>query len=209
MNNGKEVGRYHVSGIIYKAPCHCTRVCYALQATGKLHARLKPAHRQSQGARLQHEASKFARNGKVKHGFIKVHIVVDMKTKQIFAIEVACEDAGDGCMFGRLVEGSTSIADVNRVIDDGVYDSKSNFQKANGMDADPAINVRRNTSLKASECIAHKFAVLLQLGNADWRRERKVTVTVGWSRQRSQALSRWSASTLALLNGPTSLRSCC
>jgi len=126
----------------------------------------------SSGIKVSNRGEWIRRKWKVKRGFIKVLIAVDTKTKQILALEVTREDVGDGRMFGRLVKGSTGITDVKRVIGDGAYDSKSNFQRASDMDIDPVIRVRKNASLKAGGCMARKFAVLLQLGNADWRKEK-------------------------------------
>jgi hypothetical protein len=103
--------------------------------------------------------------------FIKMHIAVDTKTKQILAIEVTKEDVSDGKMFGRLVKNSANVADVKRVIGYGAYDSKSNFLKASRMDIDALIRVRKNSSLKSRKCTPRRFVVLEQLGNDGWRRE--------------------------------------
>jgi hypothetical protein len=108
----------------------------------------------------------------VQRGFIKVHIVVDTKTKQILAIEVTKEDVGDGRMLGRLVDGSQSRVSLRRVIADGAYDSKVNFRMLAERVIDPLIRVRKNSSLKGGGCLPRKFAVVEQLGNADWRRKR-------------------------------------
>ena len=109
---------------------------------------------------------------RVQRGFIKVHIAVDTKTKQILAIEVTKEDVGDGRMFGRLVKGSSGVANVVKVIGDGAYDSKVNFRLASELDIEPLIRVRKNASFKGGGCMPRKFAVVKQLGNDGWRREK-------------------------------------
>ena len=81
----------------------------------------------STGIKVSNRGGWIRKVWKVKRGFIKVHIAVDTKTKQILAIEVTREDVGDGRMLGRLVEGGVGKADVKRVIADGAYDSKNNF----------------------------------------------------------------------------------
>jgi hypothetical protein len=85
---------------------------------------------------------------KVKRGFLKVHIAVDTKTKQILAIEVTHDDVGDGRMLGRLVKDSAGVADLKRVIGDGAYDSKNNFRMLSERGIDHLIRVRRNASFK-------------------------------------------------------------
>jgi hypothetical protein len=126
----------------------------------------------SSGIKVSNRGEWIRKKWKVKRGFIKVHIAVDTKTKQILAIEVTREDVGDGRMFGRLVKNSSNVAEVKRVIGDGAYDSKTNFLEASKMDIDALIRVRKNASLRARGCMLRKLAVVEQLGNSDWRRER-------------------------------------
>jgi hypothetical protein len=126
----------------------------------------------SSGIKVSNRGEWIRKKWKVKRGFIKVHIAVDTKTKQILAIEVTKEDVGDGRMLKRLVDGSQNKAGLSRVIADGAYDSKSNFRMLADMGIDPLIRVRRNASFKGGGCMPRKFAVALQLGNAGWRKER-------------------------------------
>lgn len=125
----------------------------------------------SSGIKVSNRGEWMHKKWKVKRGFIKVHLAVDVKTKQILAIEVTEEDVGDGRVFGRLVRGSADVADLKKVIGDGAYDSKGNFHLANAMEIEPLIRVRKNASFSSRGCLPRKFAVVLQLGNSDWRRE--------------------------------------
>src|SRR3990170_1839993 len=77
----------------------------------------------STGIKVTNRGEWIHKKWKVKRGFIKVHIAVDTKTKQILAIEVTREDVGDGRMLGRLVNSSQNKAVLGRVIADGAYDS--------------------------------------------------------------------------------------
>ena len=126
----------------------------------------------SSGIKVSNRGEWIRKKWKVKRGFIKVHIAVDTKTKQILAIEVTKEDVGDGRMLGRLVEGSGGKANVKRVIGDGAYDSKNNFRMLAEMGIDPLIRVRKNASLKGGGCMPRKFVVVEQLGNVNWRKEK-------------------------------------
>lgn len=60
----------------------------------------------SSGIKVSNRGEWIHKKWRVQRGFIKVHIAVDTKTKQILAIEVTKEDVGDGRMLGRLVDGS-------------------------------------------------------------------------------------------------------
>jgi len=126
----------------------------------------------SSGIKVSNRGEWIRKKWKVKRGFIKVHIAVDTKTKQILAIEVTREDVGDGRMLGRLIEGSSKVADLKRVIGDGAYDSRNSFRFLSERGIDPLIRVRKNASLKGGGCMPRKFAVVEQLGNDGWRKER-------------------------------------
>jgi len=126
----------------------------------------------SSGIKVSNRGEWIHKKWRVQRGFIKVHIAVDTKTKQILAIEVTKDDVGDGRMLGRLVDGSQSRVPLKRVIADVAYDSKANFRMLAKRAIDPLIRVRKNSSFKSGGCMARKFAVVEQLGNSDWRRER-------------------------------------
>lgn len=126
----------------------------------------------STGIKVSNRGEWIRKVWKVKRGFIKVHIAVDTKTKQILAIEVTKENVGDGKMLGRLVESSGRKGNVRRVLADGAYDSKNNFRMLASNNIEAVIRVRKNASLKGGGCMPRKFAVLEQLGNDGWRHEK-------------------------------------
>jgi hypothetical protein len=126
----------------------------------------------SSGIKVSNRGEWIRKKWKVKRGFIKVHIAVDTRTKQILAIEVTREDVSDGRMLKRLVEDSAGKADLKRVVADGAYDSKSNFRLLADRGIEPLIKVRRNASFKGGGCMPRKFAVVEQLGNPQWKKEK-------------------------------------
>ena len=118
-----------------------------------------------------------------RRGFLKIHIAVDVKTKQIVALEVTDERIGDGRMLEPLVEQAEEHCRIVRVILDGAYDSRRNFSYLSGKGIDPAIRVRKNSSRRARGCPARKRVVLEYLRDPEeWKRR------VGYGR-------RWMAET--------------
>ena len=80
----------------------------------------------SSGIKVSNRGEWIRKKWKAKRGFIKMHIAVDTKTKQILAVEVIKEDVSDGRMLRRLVDGSSTRAGLEGVLADCAYDSKSN-----------------------------------------------------------------------------------
>jgi len=106
-----------------------------------------------------------------RRGFLKIHIAVDVETKQIVAMEVTDEGTGDGRMLVPLVEQAQRRCNVVRVLGDGAYDSRHNFSFLAAKGVEAGIKVRRSSSARARGCPARKMAVMEQLGDPEaWRR---------------------------------------
>ena len=88
-----------------------------------------------------------------KKGHIKIHVAVDIKTKEILALEVTDEKVHDGKIMPKLIEqvleNSNNIK-IKSSLGDGSYDSNENFKYLQNKRIRPAIKVRKNsvTSLK-------------------------------------------------------------
>jgi IS5 family transposase len=90
---------------------------------------------------------------KVKRGYLKIHIAVDVKQKKILALEVTDEKVGDGRMLQPLVEEASKKAKVAKALGDSAYDTKSNFRYLDDKGIEPVIKVRRNASSRAGGCM--------------------------------------------------------
>lgn len=84
-----------------------------------------------------------------RRGYLKIHLAVDTKTKQILAMEVTDERTGDIKMFRPLVEQASGRARVKLVLADSAYDSRENFNFLEAKGIGPGIKVRRGASGKA------------------------------------------------------------
>jgi hypothetical protein len=106
-----------------------------------------------------------------RRGFLKIHIAVDVRTRQIVAMEVTDEGTGDGRMLVPLVTQARRRCNVARVLGDGAYDSRLNFSFLAAKGVEAGIRVRRNSSRRARGCHARKMAVMEQLGDPEaWKR---------------------------------------
>ncbi len=109
---------------------------------------------------------------KVRRGYLKIHIAVDVKRKKILALEVTSEKVGDGRMLQPLVEEASKKAKIVEMLGDGAYDTKSNFRYLAGKGIGPVIRVRRNSSRKAGGCMPRKRVVVEYLSDPQaWKRK--------------------------------------
>ncbi len=109
---------------------------------------------------------------KVRKGYLKIHIAVDVKTGNILSLEVTKENVHDGKVMKDLVDDAGDKAKVTRVLADGAYDSRKNFSYLAERGIDPAIKVRKNSSMKARGCMPRKLAVVEQLDDYEgWKKK--------------------------------------
>ena len=116
----------------------------------------------------------------IRRGFIKMHIMVDSKTKKIYAVSVTDDSHGDAPEFKKLlieaiqnIENSSNVEfsdDIN-VGADGAYDSNENFEECKKYNVIPVIPVRKNFSGKANGSTIRKEQGFLQLGNCKINRK--------------------------------------
>jgi len=98
----------------------------------------------------------------IRRGFIKMHVMVDSKTKKIYAVSVTDDSHGDAPEFNKLLdEALQNIKDSPNVTQsnelyvgaDGAYDSNENFDECRQQNIIPAIPVRKNFSIKTNGSI--------------------------------------------------------
>ncbi len=128
----------------------------------------------STGIKVSNRGEWIRQKWKVRRGFIKIHLAVDVKTRKIVSMQVTREDIHDGRMLKHLVEEASSKGKVVKAIADEAYDSKDNFRYLDDRQIKPAIKVRRNSSLKAKGCMPRKLVVQEQLKDYDaWKKTRR------------------------------------
>jgi len=109
---------------------------------------------------------------KVKRGYLKIHIAVDVKRKKILALKVTNEKVGDGRMLKPLVEEASKKGKIAKTIGDGAYDTKNNFRYLDGKGIEPIIKVRKNASNKAGGCMPRKLVAQEYLQDPQtWKRK--------------------------------------
>jgi hypothetical protein len=65
--------------------------------------------------------------GPQKEGFLKIHVGVDVSTKQILAIKITDEHSHDSKSLGYIVRESARCATITKLLGDGAFDSRKIF----------------------------------------------------------------------------------
>jgi len=108
-----------------------------------------------------------------KHGkkkrYVKIHLAVDVETKQALAMMVTTDGTHDSRVFPELLRKAESQGKVNRVIADGAYDSSKVYELLEQKGIDAVVKPRRNSRLDTpSQPRRRAVALYKHLGHKRW-----------------------------------------
>ena len=119
-------------------------------------------------------------NVRNKKGYLKVHIAVNIKTKEILALEVTDEKIHDGKILKKLVNQvldssrERNTIKIKSVLADGAYDSNTNFRYLKDEKIKPGINVRKNSIVSPKNNRLRNKEVIRQTKDLlKWKKKRK------------------------------------
>ena len=123
------------------------------------------------GVKVSNRGDWMRRRWKMRRGYLKIHIAVDVKRKRILALEVTDEKVGDERMLQPLVEEASRKGKIAKAIGDGAYDTRSNFHYLAEKGIEPVIKVRRDASNRAGGCVPRKLVAQEYLHDPEaWKR---------------------------------------
>ncbi|MGC8937226.1 MAG: IS5 family transposase [Candidatus Methanomethylicaceae archaeon] len=105
----------------------------------------------------------------VKKKYVKVHFAVNVKTKEVVAIEATTDEVHDSRVAERLVDGATARGNVKEVLGDGAYDSARIYEHLRQNGIDIVIKPRKNSVLETkSEVRRCEVDLYRCLGHEKW-----------------------------------------
>ncbi|HVI21648.1 MAG TPA: IS5 family transposase [Bacillus sp. (in: firmicutes)] len=112
-----------------------------------------------------------------KKGYLKIHVAVNIKTKEILALEVTGEKVHDGQIMPKLIEHvleNNNDIKINSALGDGSYDGNENFKYLQKKKIMPGIKVRKNSivSLK-NNSLRNREAKFQTRDFIKWKKKRK------------------------------------
>ena len=114
---------------------------------------------------------------KKKKGYLKIHIAVNIKTKEILALEVTDEKVHDGKIMPKLIEHilkNNNDIKIESALGDGSYDSNENFKYLQKKRIRPAIKVRKNSIISLKNNSLRNREVKFQTRDLlQWKKKRK------------------------------------
>jgi IS5 family transposase len=123
----------------------------------------------STGVKVANRGEWMRQKWQKRRGFLKIHVAVDVKSKQITGLTITDDKSHDSKSFVSLVEQSKQSGNVTKVLADGAYDTKDCFSYLYHDNITPGIKTRKNSSVNTN-CYPRRKSVLAQLCNLDlWK----------------------------------------
>jgi transposase len=121
----------------------------------------------STGVKVTNRGEWIRHKWKVKRGYLKIHIAVDIKKKRILSLDVTSEQVHDGKVLSELVDDITIKQNkiIDSVIADGAYDNNKIFQFLSFRGIQPVIKVRKNSRCRKTNHYLRNKNVQLQKTN--------------------------------------------
>lgn len=113
---------------------------------------------------------------KKKRGWIKVHIIVDVNTKELLGIVITDERVGDNKEFKNLIEQAEFTLNgrkITLVLADAAHDSKESFNRLKKKNITSGIKMRKNASTRSrgSPYRAKCVRELKRIGYKAWKKK--------------------------------------
>ena len=106
-----------------------------------------------------------------KKEFIKLHIAVDAESEKIVSFRITKGNVHDSKKFSPMIREVTKEYDIDKVYADKAHDSRCTFNLLDNLNIEPAIQIRKNASIKTKGCPLRRDEVLLirELGYEGWK----------------------------------------
>jgi hypothetical protein len=103
--------------------------------------------------------------------FIKLHIAVDAKSEKIISFRVTKGNVHDSKKFSPMIREVSEGYDIDKAYADKAHDNRRSFNLLDKLNIEPAIQIRKNASMKAKGCPLRRDEVLLirELGYDRWK----------------------------------------
>ena len=105
-----------------------------------------------------------------KKRYIKIHLAVDVETKQALAMIVTTDGTHDSRVFPQLLRKTEMHGEVSKVYADGAYDSSKIYNALESKGIEAVIKPRRNSRLDTpSEPRGRAVTMYKRLGHKRWK----------------------------------------
>lgn len=125
----------------------------------------------SSGIKLYNSGEWIREKHKKKKPFLKLHIAVNIQSKQAVAIRITRENVGDNRMALPLLKESVRYASISEALMDGAYDSRKIWEWLDKKHINPVIRLRKNANRKGFGIRPRTVRKVKEIGLDSWLKD--------------------------------------
>lgn len=122
----------------------------------------------STGIKLHNSGEWIREKHKKRKPFLKLHIAVNIKTKQAVSLEITEDKVGDSKLGLKLIDKARKVAPVVKGLFDGAYDTYKMWNGLNARAIKPLIRLRKNARINKKSKTRSKAVKLYKGNEKDW-----------------------------------------
>lgn len=128
----------------------------------------------SSGIKVANRSDWIRHKWKVKRGWLKLHVAVDVKTHQIIQAAITTEETGDAIAAEHIIQEIINKSKIKKILADGAYDKNKIFEILKENKINPAIKIRKNaTTNKGCKLRREEVRIRKNLGEKIWKQIKK------------------------------------
>ncbi len=122
----------------------------------------------SSGIKLYNSGEWIREKHKKRKPFLKLHIAVNIKSKQAVAIEITEDKVGDSKLGLKLIDDARKIKRVAKGLFDGAYDTYKTWNGLNSRGIKPLIRLRKNAKVNKKSKLRSKAIKVYKGNEKEW-----------------------------------------
>lgn len=124
----------------------------------------------SSGIKVANRSDWIRHKWKIKRGWLKLHVAVDVKSHRIIDALVTTEETGDPVVAEYFIKEITKQGRFRKLLADGAYDKNTIFDTLKAKKVEPAIRTRKNAStMRGSKLRREEVRMKHNLGEEKWK----------------------------------------
>ena len=125
----------------------------------------------STGVKLYNSGQWIREKHKQRKPFLKLHVAVNVHTKQAVATIVTEDSVGDNAVVEELVKQAQNYAPIQTFLGDGAYDKRELWRDCSNSSIKLVIKLRRNASESGLSERARQVRLRNQIGQDEWNKQ--------------------------------------
>jgi hypothetical protein len=127
----------------------------------------------SSGIKVANRSDWIRHKWKVKRGWLKLHVAVDVKSHQIINAIVTTEETGDAIVAEHMINEILKKSKFKKLLADGAYDKSTIFDLLKANQIEPAIKTRKGaTTNKGSKLRRQEVRMKINLSEEYWKKSK-------------------------------------